>query len=105
LVGWLVGWFVRSSVLYFVLFFLCLVLSCILSFSSPQTADLKVGAATPPGASHTAIPGKTMDGGGPLISEEYDFSQPGQYTIQLSRFDSETKTWVKSNIITVTVVP
>lgn len=53
----------------------------------------------------TIPPGKTMDGGAPAISEDYDFSQPGKYTVQLSRFDDGTKTWVKSNIISVTVVP
>ena len=35
----------------------------------------------------------------------YDMSRPGDYTIQVSHFDDETKTWVKSNKITVTVTP
>lgn len=39
------------------------------------------------------------------ISGLYDLSQPGNYTAQVSQFDYESKTWVKSNAITVTVVP
>ncbi|HLY60254.1 MAG TPA: hypothetical protein VKV95_05765 [Terriglobia bacterium] len=35
----------------------------------------------------------------------YDLSRPGTYTIQASRFDDQTKTWVKSNTITMRVVP
>jgi hypothetical protein len=39
------------------------------------------------------------------VSQFYDLSKPGQYTIQLRRWDDETKTWVKSNTITLTVTP
>jgi len=39
------------------------------------------------------------------VNDLYDLSQPGQYTIQVRRWDDETKTWVKSNTITVTVTP
>jgi len=39
------------------------------------------------------------------VSDLYDLSKPGQYTIQVRRWDDETKTWVKSNKITVTVTP
>jgi|ERR1035437_1914868 hypothetical protein len=39
------------------------------------------------------------------VSELYDLSKPGQYTIQVRRWDDETKTWVKSNPLTVTVTP
>ena len=39
------------------------------------------------------------------VSDLYDLSKPGQYTIQVRRWDDETKTWVKSNTITVTVTP
>jgi hypothetical protein len=35
----------------------------------------------------------------------YDLSQLGSYTVQLSRFDDESKTWVKSNTVAITVVP
>jgi hypothetical protein len=35
----------------------------------------------------------------------YDLHKPGQYTIQVRRWDDETKTWVKSNVLTVTVTP
>jgi len=48
---------------------------------------------------------KTASAGEVIISGLYDLSQPGVYTIQVSRFDSETKTWVKSNTITLTVTP
>ncbi len=39
------------------------------------------------------------------VSDLYDLSKPGQYTIQVRRWDDETKTWVKSNTITITVTP
>jgi hypothetical protein len=39
------------------------------------------------------------------VNDLYDLSKPGQYTIQVRRWDDETKTWVKSNTITVTVTP
>ena len=35
----------------------------------------------------------------------YDFSRPGKYAVQLYRFDSETKTNVMSNKITVKIIP
>ncbi len=39
------------------------------------------------------------------VDDLYDLSKPGQYTIQVRRWDDETKTWVRSNTITVTVTP
>ena len=39
------------------------------------------------------------------VSKLYDLSQPGKYSIQIRRFDEETKSFVKSNKITVTVTP
>jgi len=39
------------------------------------------------------------------VSDLYDLSEPGEYTVQVRRWDHETKTWVKSNTITVTVTP
>lgn len=39
------------------------------------------------------------------VNDLYDLSKPGQYTIQVRRWDDETKIWVKSNAITVTVTP
>ena len=39
------------------------------------------------------------------LNKLYDIAKPGKYTIQVSRVDEETKAVVKSNIITVTVVP
>jgi hypothetical protein len=39
------------------------------------------------------------------VDDLYDMSKPGQYTIQVRRWDDETKTWVKSNAVTVTVTP
>jgi hypothetical protein len=38
-----------------------------------------------------------------VLNRMYDLSQPGDYTIQLSKKDSATKTVVKSNIVTVTI--
>ena len=40
-----------------------------------------------------------------LVNDHYDLTQPGKYTVQASRLDDETKTWVKSNTITLTVTP
>lgn len=39
------------------------------------------------------------------VNKLYDLITPGKYTIQASKFDEESKTLVKSNIITMTVVP
>lgn len=39
------------------------------------------------------------------VSGLYDLSEPGNYTVQVSRFDGDSKTLVKSNTVTVTVVP
>lgn len=50
-------------------------------------------------------PGDTMSGGRIIVSKIYDMTRPGKYTIQVSRVDEESKVIVKSNIITVTVVP
>lgn len=43
-----------------------------------------------------------------LVSREYDMSRPGKYTISVSRFiegDRKEAGVVKSNVITVTVIP
>jgi hypothetical protein len=40
-----------------------------------------------------------------LVNDLYDLRQPGDYTIQVERFDPATSTMVKSNTITVTVAP
>jgi hypothetical protein len=39
------------------------------------------------------------------LKDMYDIKTPGQYTIRVRRWDDETKTWVKSNPLTVTVTP
>jgi hypothetical protein len=39
------------------------------------------------------------------LKDFYDINTAGQYTIQVRRWDDETKTWVKSNPLTVTVTP
>jgi len=49
-------------------------------------------------------PGETLKEECPL-NERYDLTQPGKYFIQASRYDYETKTWVRSNPITLTVEP
>ncbi len=43
--------------------------------------------------------------GGILLSDLYNLTQPGRYTVQVSRTDEETKTLVKSNVITITINP
>jgi hypothetical protein len=49
-------------------------------------------------------PGKTLTDH-VNVSDLYDLSGPGKYTIQFERFDPETKTSVASNKIVVTVIP
>lgn len=49
-------------------------------------------------------PGQTFYDAFPL-SERFDLRKPGRYTIQGSRYDFETRTWVKFNTITLTVTP
>jgi hypothetical protein len=39
------------------------------------------------------------------VARYIDLNQPGKYTIQLRQFDGEIKTVVKSNTITVTLIP
>lgn len=50
-------------------------------------------------------PGQTLAAGGAWLSVIYNLSKPGKYTVQVSRFDDATKTWVKSNKLTLTVTP
>jgi hypothetical protein len=56
------------------------------------------GCNLPPGKSHTS---------GSLLSRIYQFNQPGEYTIQVSRPDTGNPGGgiVKSNTITITVLP
>jgi len=61
----------------------------------PGREDLR-GASYKPGEERTEVIG---------VNELYDLSKPSQYTIQVRRWDDETKTWVKSNIVTVKVTP
>jgi len=51
-------------------------------------------------------PGQSSNTGG-RISAVYDFSRPGEYSIQVARFvaGDPRRTMVKSNTITVTVLP
>lgn len=53
---------------------------------------------------YTLQPGKALNDV-ILANKLYDLSKPGKYSIQVSRFDPESKTTVTSNTITVTVVP
>lgn len=39
------------------------------------------------------------------VAKLYDLSRPGNYTIQVERLDEQSKAFVKSNTITVTVTP
>ena len=52
-------------------------------------------------------PGESTGNGERLIRWLYDFTKPGTYTVQLSRFigNDEKQGTVKSNTITITVVP
>jgi hypothetical protein len=50
-------------------------------------------------------PGKEAGIGLLPISDFYNLSQPGEYTIQIARTDAKTKELVKSNVIRVTVAP
>lgn len=49
-------------------------------------------------------PGKSISADIPL-SNCYDLSEPGEYTIQAQRFDPFTQEWVKSNEIKIKVTP
>lgn len=49
--------------------------------------------------------GETMPAGAAKLHRIYDLNKPGVYTIQVSRVDEESRAIVKSNIITLTVVP
>jgi hypothetical protein len=40
-----------------------------------------------------------------VVSNRYDLSQPGKYTIKVQRIDTETMATVESNTITMTVTP
>jgi hypothetical protein len=55
-------------------------------------------------AGFVAKPGESVSEGVSL-SKLFKFTQPGKYMIQAVRQDSETKTLVKSNIVSVTVKP
>ncbi|MGD0694801.1 MAG: carboxypeptidase-like regulatory domain-containing protein [Terriglobia bacterium] len=39
------------------------------------------------------------------LSALFDLRKPGKYSVRVSRFDGETKTWVTSNTISLTVTP
>lgn len=61
-----------------------------------------------PGSSYNRSPigaGDTLAVSAEDVGVLYDLRGPGKYTVQVSRFDNETKTWVKSNTITLTVTP
>lgn len=49
-------------------------------------------------------PGETIKGR-ISVTKLYNIQAPGQYTVQIERFDEVTKSWSKSNIITLTVTP
>jgi len=39
------------------------------------------------------------------LTNDYELTKPGKYTVQLLRYDYETKTWVRSNTISIVVLP
>jgi hypothetical protein len=74
---------------------------------TPSGRKYRVRLGTP-GSLHNLQrlqPGCSIHGTVAAVQEFYDMSRPGDYTIQVSHFDEETKTWVKSNALTVTVTP
>jgi len=73
-----------------------------LADTSPDPASM--AAARAAGTVVSLKPGQDWRNG-VSVSDLCDLSKPGQYTIQVRRWDDETKTWVKSNAITVTVTP
>ena len=66
-----------------------------------------VGSASHGWPGQNLKPGESMDINGDEVSRQYDLSQPGEYTIQLSRAVSNDPKdgAAKSNRITVTVTP
>jgi hypothetical protein len=40
-----------------------------------------------------------------MLNELFDLNKPGQYTIQVRRFDPATGTMVASNTVTLTIAP
>jgi hypothetical protein len=67
----------------------------------------EIGATSHGWPARILKPGESMDINGDYISRLYDLSQPGEYTIQLSRAASDNPKdgVVKSNTITVMVTP
>jgi hypothetical protein len=81
----------------------------LLERKSPENDRLK-GHAAGSFKACTLPPGETSYNGGGQISSLYDMTKPGHYTVQAIQHDSdkENKTEVgrvKSNVITVTVIP
>ena len=79
---------------------------------SGRASDIR-GDAPPPPASATPreageslrlLPGEKWRDS-IRVDNLYQIREPGQYTIQVRRWDDETKTWVKSNPLVVTVTP
>lgn len=60
--------------------------------------------ATPHGVWFAVQPGQTVEDD-LVISEFYDLTRPGKYTIQALRPDPQSHAVVKSNTITLTVIP
>jgi len=72
----------------------------------PETADEAIEPASMVGsggyiplAPHKSISDRIN------IGKLYDLTHAGKYTVQVQEFDEESKTYVKSNPITVTVTP
>jgi hypothetical protein len=57
------------------------------------------------GPSCGTVPPKQFSNSAFILNRFYDLSQPGKYTIQVQRIDPTSKMTVKSNTITVTIVP
>jgi hypothetical protein len=52
-------------------------------------------------------PGKTANDGCPFydLAEDYEVARPGEHSVQVLRYDDENKLWVKSNTISIVVLP
>jgi hypothetical protein len=65
------------------------------SEGSPFTGSVVSVTIPPGGVSRDAI----------IANKLYDLSQPGKYSIQVNKWDGESKTMATSNTIIITVIP
>lgn len=68
----------------------------------PTPEDLVAGWSGP---SCGAVPPKGFINTGFVLNRFYDLTKPGKYTIHVQRAEPDSKVFVKSNTITVTITP